>query len=222
MSINHPGIQIAASHHLMAVQQWTSACALMLNANLLSCGKWYPCCEKAISEGDFTHALHLLCRWDNAIMSWEGKRQHEALWPCAQQSCERGGKWEDNEENAPGLWEVSMLWLCVVSLDVCARYSWLISWQIGVSNRLQLLDKCQGKKDVYSVFTDISPLFKHTEYCCLFRLRVCLIQWSRRTPVDCTVWNGKHHVVRQSPSVLWRLEAACWPVFNVNRVNISL
>lgn len=113
MSINHPGNQIAASHHLMAVQQWTSECALMVKANLLSCGKWYPCCKKAISEADFTHALHLLCRWDNAIMSWEGKRQHEALWPCAQQSCERGGKWEDSEENAPGLLEVSMHWLCL-------------------------------------------------------------------------------------------------------------
>lgn len=106
-----------------------------------------------------------------------------------------------------------------VSLDVCVRYSWLISWQIGVSNWLQLLEKkMSGKKDVYSVYIHIPPpLFKHTEYCCLFRLRVFLIQWSRRTPVDSTVWNGKQHVVRQSPSVLWRLEAACWPVFNVNR-----
>lgn len=50
-----------------------------------------------------------------------------------------------------------------------------------------------------------------------------------RSPADSTVWNGKQHVVRQSPSVLWRLEAACWPSFNVKQsavycaeMNISL
>lgn len=47
----------------------------------------------------------------------------------------------------------------------------------------------------------------------LFCLRVFLIQWSRRSPADSTVWNGKQHVVRQSPSPLWRLEAACWQGF---------
>lgn len=76
------------------------------------------------------------------------------------------------------------------------------------------------KRCIYILFYIYSPLFflKHTEYSRLFSLCVFLIQWSRRSPVDSTVWNGKQHVVRQSPSVLWRLEAACWPVFfNVNR-----
>lgn len=128
----------------------------MVKANLLSCGKWYPCCKKAISEGDFTHALctHLLCRWDNAIMSWEGETQHEALLPCAQQSCECGEKWEDNEEKSTR----SLGGICAsVSLDVCARYSWLISWQIGVSYRLKLLEKCQGEKKMYSLCLHTYP-----------------------------------------------------------------
>lgn len=157
MSITHPENQIAASHHLMAVQQWTSACALMVKANLLSCGKWYPCCKKAISEGDFTHALHLLCRWDNAIMSWEGKRQHEALWPCAQQSCERGGKWEDNKENAPGLLEVSVHWLCVcVTGCVCQVFMayFMANWSV---KQIAIARGMSGKKDIYYVYIHIPP-----------------------------------------------------------------
>lgn len=46
---------------------------------------------------------------------------------------------------------------------------------------------------------------------------IWLIWKSSRRPADSHVWNGKQPVVSQSPSV-WRLEAACWPLFNVNTV----
>lgn len=58
--------------------------------------------------------------------------------------------------------------------------------------------------------------FKHVEYSA-FSLCITLIQRSSRSPADSTVWYGKQPVVRQLPSV-WRLEAACWPLFNVNTV----
>lgn len=76
--------------------------------------------------------------------------------------------------------------------------------------KIKPLQKCQKSK--YSLF-----VFMHAAYS-MFALCVFLIQRSSRSPADSTVWNGKQHVVRQSPSV-WRLEAACWPLFNVNIVS---
>lgn len=80
---------------------------------------------------------------------------------------------------------------------------------------------CIEKKKMSEAFaTAISPQFSifplrlsSTVNSSLFCLRVFLIQWSRRSPADSTVWNGKQHVVRQSPSLLWRLRQPAGKAF---------
>lgn len=89
-----------------------------------------------------------------------------------------------------------------------------IRWTLAFYTALKKKKMSDAFATVFSPRFSIFPLrLSNTVNSSLFCLCVFLIQWSRRSPADSTVWNGKQHVVRQSPSLLWRLEAACWQGF---------